>query len=144
MIGAPPNAKRPIGLTPCGIDQGGENVFFGFQITETETFVIEGHHGNVAALIHYLQAIAHEAGQRRLKKPANEHTEIKKTIHNPLHSIEFDIDLAGQHAILRGMTADGLPGVLEIPYLLMVGLQQQLPKVIAQMELVQGNHSTQR
>jgi hypothetical protein len=144
MIGAPPNAKRPIGFTPCGIDEGGDNVFFGFQVTETETFVIEGHHSNVAALIHYLQAIAHEAGQRRRKNPANEHARAKTTIHNPLHSIQFDIDSTGQHAILRGMTADGLPGVLEIPYLLMVALQQQLPKVIAQMELVQGDHSKQQ
>src|SRR5471030_2950747 len=119
MIGAPPNAKRPIGLTPCGIDQEGENVFFGFQVTETETFVIEGHHSNVAALIHYLQAIAHEAGQRRLKNPANAHAETEKTIRNPLHSIQFDIDSAGQHAILRGVTADGIPGVVEITYLLM-------------------------
>lgn len=142
MAGAPAGSKSPVGFTDGGMDAAGENVFFGFKLGETEEAIFEADHEMLAATIVYLQAVAHLARQRRLKvNPASEHTETLRKRHNPLFTAQFVVDVAGKHALLMGTTNDGLPLEVQIPFVVLRGIERDLPNVIETMRKRQASQS---
>jgi hypothetical protein len=145
MAGAPAGARRPVGFTDVGIDPGGDNVFFGFKISDTEEAVFEAHHETLAAVIKYLQAIAYEARQRRHQvNPAREHTEVERARADPLHSVQFMVDAFGQCAMLVGTTKAGVPLEVQIPYALLRSIERDLPDMLAAMRARQASHKLQQ
>jgi len=145
MAGVPAGSKTPVGFTDCGIDTAGEQVFFGFKISETEDAIFDAHHEGLATIIKYLQALAYEARQRRLQvNPASGHTEVQRARSNPLHSVQLVVDVTGQHAMLTGTTEDGVPLEVQIPFVILRGLERDLPKVIETMRKLQASHGRQQ
>jgi hypothetical protein len=145
MAGAPLGSKRLVGLTDCGVDAAGDHVFFGFKISATEEAIFETHHEGLAGIIQYLQAVAYQARQRRLKvNPASEHTETLRTPHNPLYSVQFVIDVAGQHVMLMGTTTDGLPLEVQIPFVILRGIERDLPSILETMRNRQASRGKQQ
>ena len=70
-----------------------------------------------------------------------EHTETLRTRHNPLFSVQFVIDVAGQHAMLMGTTNDGLPLEVQIPFVILRGIERDLPNIIETMRKRQASQS---
>jgi hypothetical protein len=67
MAQLPKEAKNPQGFTECGVDADGDTVFFGFKMKGAKRSMFVLDHEGLAAMIEYLQAVAHEAEQRRLE-----------------------------------------------------------------------------
>ena len=139
----PEGTKTIDGCTNYGVDDNGSWVFFGFK-TETGNVLLQANHHWLGQAIRYLQTIALEAYQRRVQiDPKAAHTEVREKLHNPIQQADFDIDLQGQHCMLKGLTASGLPVEVEIPFLLVEGIQRELPKVLEQMREKQKGHQQQ-
>jgi len=133
MTNAPTNARRPVNMTDYNIDPRGIEVTFGFRFTEGDDVHFQMHHENLTQVIGLLRAIAFEAAEVRFRHPETPRAEVEQMLNNPVIGVDFTPDSAGRTAILRAGLQTGAEGRLQLPYQLLVELQQGLPALLDEM-----------
>jgi hypothetical protein len=130
----PKKAKKVIGTTNFGVDGNGNYVFFGFK-TSAKAADFIANYKVLGLLINYLQSMASEAQQRRLKLDPNAPDfEARETRSNPVLQAVLEPDLSGNSAALVCTTQDGTRIDAQLNLDMLRSLHQHLPGTIAEME----------
>ncbi len=136
----PEGARGLEGLEPYGVDENGQNVFFGFRVNEHQRAVLHCSYLMLAETIDYLQAIANEAQQRREHvDPNTQSIEPSGQQPNLVSEMDFDIDVLGQSATLRCKTPHALIPELHLPLNLIEQMYAILPELISEAKHRQAN-----
>jgi len=144
MAKPPANSKNIEGCTSYGVDNNGNYVFFGFRCENASDANFTTNHHGLGNVINYLQAIAREAQQRRLKvDPTAVHTEVREKQSNPVRQFDIDPDVTGQFALWQCTMQDGTRLEVQIPLDLMEGIVAHLPSTIDEMKKRQAEHKRQ-
>jgi len=134
MAEPPIGAKEVIGTTTFGVDDTGNYVFFGFKTAAGPVDFI-ANYKVLGLLINYLQAIANEAQQRRLKLDPNaSDLEARETQSNPVAQAALEPDIGGTSAALVCTTLDGTRVEAQLDFDMLQGFLERLPGMIAEMK----------
>ncbi len=143
MATPPKGTKEVEGLENYGVDENGDYVFFGFK-TNSGPVHLSTNHLALGQAIMYLQTVAKEALQRRIKvSPTAGELEVRETQANFVKQLDFEVDATGQSAALLYTTQDGIRSELQIPFDLIEGLHTHLPGLITEMKNRQQAHKRQ-
>lgn len=141
MPAIPEGAKELSGYEPYGVDDNGNYVFFGLKSGVQERDVFHCNYLMLGKTIMYLQAVAKESQQRRIKvNPTAEHTEVRETQSNPVRQVDFEVDVTGQSVSLLCTTQDGLRTELQMPLDLIEGMIANAPSLVEQAKKLQAAH----
>lgn len=140
MVEPPIGARDVIGTTPFGVDDTGNHVFFGFKTAAGPVDFI-ANYKVLGLLINYLQAIANEAQETRLKVDPNaSDLEARQAQSNPVAQAALEPDIGGTSAALVCTTLDGTRVEAQLDFDLLQGLLERLPRMIAEMKRRQAAH----
>ena len=135
MVTPPPNSNFIEGSRNYGVDDNGNYVFFGFKLNGGSTADFTTDHHGLGNVINYLQTIAREAQQRRMKvDPSAEHMEVRGKPSNPVRQLDVDPDITGQFALWQCTMLDGTRLEAQMPLDLMEALIAKLPSRIDDMK----------
>jgi hypothetical protein len=136
MSSQPPSDTRPLkSPEPYGIDANGNYVFFGFSFEGDGRCILSANYLQLGNAIVYLQGIAREAEQRRLKADSTAgDREARQRSSNPVRIVDIVPDLTGDTAMMACTTLTGTRIEAQLPLDLLEGLHKNLPQTIAEMK----------
>ena len=141
MAALPNDAKNIIDLQPFRVDTNGDHVCFGFTLENSSRIMLHCDHYRLGSTIKYLQGVATEARERRIKvNPNCADFEIHERHGNPVTRLDFDIELNGQSTALMCTTAAGTSADLQLSYELLENIHRHLPTLLAEMRRRQSAH----